>query len=92
MGRLNNQVDNMSIQEQGGRPSTAYEFNQSSGNKVVDSEAIDPDDYHIRAANNSKNNVFTRFSVDSPLRCFVDGSSSVTVTNPAGNPLTCKGN
>ena len=59
-------------------------------NTIVDSEAIDPVDYHIRAANNSQNNVFTRFSADSPLRCFVDGKSSVTGTDPAGNPLTCK--
>jgi parallel beta-helix repeat protein len=89
-GASNNQVDNLSIQELGGRPSNAYEFTQSSGNTIVDSQAIDPVDYHIRAANSSKNNVFTRFSVDSPLRCFVDGKSSVTVTNPAGTPLTCK--
>jgi parallel beta-helix repeat protein len=89
-GASNNQVDNMSIQELSGRPSNAYEFTQSSGNTIVDSEAIDPVDYHIRAANSSKNNVFTRFSVDSPLRCFVDGKSSVTVTNPAGTPLPCK--
>jgi hypothetical protein len=79
----------MSIQWLGGRPSNAYEFNQSSSNMIVNSHAIDPVDYHIRAANSSKNNVFTRFSADSPLRCFVDGNSSVTVTNPAGNPLTC---
>jgi parallel beta-helix repeat protein len=89
-GASNNQVDNMSIQDQGGRPSNAYEFNQSSGNTLVDSEAIDPVDYHIRAANNSQNNVFTRFSADSPLRCFVDKKSSVTVTNPAGAPVPCK--
>ena len=88
-GASNNEVYNMSIQEQGGRPSNAYELNQSSGNTIVDSEAINPVDYHIRAANTSKNNVFTRFSAVPDLRCFVDSSSSVTVTAPNGNLLAC---
>lgn len=88
-GASNNEVYDMSIQEEGGGPSKAYEFNQSSGNTMVDSEAIDPVDYHIRAANNSKNNVFTRFSAVPTLRCFVDNTSSVTVTAPNGSPLAC---
>jgi parallel beta-helix repeat protein len=88
-GASNNEVYNMSIQEQGGRPSSAYEFNQSSGNTVVDSEAINPVDYHIRAANTSKNNVFTHFLAVPTLRCFVDSTSSVTVTAPNGSPLAC---
>jgi Right handed beta helix region len=88
-GASNNEVYNMSVQEQGGRPSNAYEFNQSSGNTIVDSEAIDPVDYHIRAANTSKNNAFTRFLAGPSLWCFVDGTSKVTVTDPNGNPLGC---
>jgi parallel beta-helix repeat protein len=91
-GASNNEIYNMSIQEQGGRPSSAYEFNQSSGNTIVDSEAINPVDYHIRAANNSKNNAFTRFGAEPSLRCFVDSKSSVTVTDPNGNSLACGGN
>ncbi len=88
-GAANNEVYTMSIQEQGGRPSNAYELNQSSGNTIVDSEAINPVDYHIRVANTSKNNVFTRFSAVPNLRCFVDSSSSVTITAPNGTSLAC---
>jgi parallel beta-helix repeat protein len=88
-GASNNEVYNMSIQEQGGSPSNAYEFNQSSGNTIVDSEALNPVDYHIRAANNSKTNTFTRFRAEPTLRCFVDSQSSVTVTDPDDNSLEC---
>ena len=88
-GVSNNEVYNISIREQGGRPSNAYDFNNSSDNTIVDSEAIDPVDYHIRAANRSKNIVFTRFLAAPTLQCFVDKRSRMTVTDPNGDPLEC---
>jgi parallel beta-helix repeat protein len=91
-GASNNEVYHTSVQEQGGRPSNAYELNRSSGNVIVDSGAIDPIDHHIRAASASKGNVFTRFAADPTLRCFVDQTSTVTVTDPNGNTLTCGNN
>jgi parallel beta-helix repeat protein len=74
-GASNNQVDNMHIHEQAGRPSSAYEFNQSSGNTIVDSEAIDPVDYHIRRRT-TRRTTSSRASQQTLLRCFVDGKSS----------------
>lgn len=88
-GSSNNEVYNLSIQQQCDRPSNAYEFNHSSDNTIVDSEGINPLDYHIRAANASTNNVFMRFLAEPTLRCFVDSTSSVTLTDPVGNPLGC---
>ncbi len=86
----NNTVYTMTVQGQGGTPSNAYDFNASSNNQVFDSAARNPGDFHIRAARQSKNNAFTRFTVvPSPLRCFVDRTSSVTVTGPSGTPLKC---
>jgi parallel beta-helix repeat protein len=89
-GAPNNTVDTMSVQGQSGQPSVAYEFtNAASGNTIIGSEALNPVDYHIRAANQSKNIVFTRFSAVPTLKCSVDGTSSVKVTDPNGNPLKC---
>lgn len=86
----NNQVTAQSVQVRGGRPSAAYDFNNASGNNIIDSEAIRPVDYHIRVANQSLNNVFSRFtSVPQTLKCYVDTSSSVTVTNVNGQTLKC---
>lgn len=86
----NNQVSAQSVQVRGGRPSTAYDFNNASGNSIIDSEAIRPVDYHIRVANQSLNNVFSRFtSVPQTLKCYVDTSSNVTVTNVNGQTLKC---
>jgi len=79
-----------SVQELGGRPSTAYDLNKASRNTIEDSVAIDPVDYHIRVANSSQDNVFTRFSTTpQTLQCYVDATSSVTVTNPSGQILQC---
>lgn len=86
----NNQVYRMSIQASGGRPSVAYDFTNSSGNRIVDSQALNPVDYGIRAKSNSTNNAFTRFSVLPSLRCSVDAGSSVSVTNDRGAGLACR--
>jgi parallel beta-helix repeat protein len=86
----NNRVYTMSIQGQGGSPSTAYDFTNSANNTVEDSEARDPRDYHIRAVNSSKNNRFTRFLAVPTLRCLVDRTSSVSVTAPNGSSLPCQ--
>lgn len=89
-GSSDNTVYTTSVQGVSGAPSNAYDFISSSNNQVIDSEARRPGDYHIRAANQAKNNVFTRFTaVPGPLRCFVDGTSSVKVTDPAGKALKC---
>jgi parallel beta-helix repeat protein len=85
----NNQVYNLSVRAEGGRPSVAYDFAGSSGNLVADSEAVDPVDFEISAAGNSTGNVFTRFSVTGTLDCSVDQSSSVRVTNGHGSPVAC---
>jgi parallel beta-helix repeat protein len=85
----NNYVYNLSVRGDGGRPSVAYDFMSSSDNLVMDSQAVKPADYDIRAATNSTNNVFTRFSVPARLDCSVDKSSSVSVTNGGGAPLAC---
>jgi hypothetical protein len=61
----------------------------SPNNTLVDSAASNPVDYHIRALNNSKNIVFTRFVAVPTLRCFVDQTSGVRVTNPNGTALPC---
>jgi parallel beta-helix repeat protein len=89
-GSSSNTVYTTSVQGASGVPSSAFDFSASSNNQVVDSEARHPGDYHIRAAKQSKNNVFTRFTaVPGPLRCFVDRTSSVTVTDPTGKTLKC---
>lgn len=86
----NNQVNNQSIQARSGRPSTAYDLNNSSDNIIIDSSASRPGDYHIRVANQSLNNVFTRFTpVGQTLKCYVDASAGVTVTNSNGQILKC---
>lgn len=84
-----NYVYNLTVRAAGGTPSVAYEFMSSSDNRVVDSQAVTPSDYDIRAATNSTNNVFTRFSVPSTLDCSVDQSSSVSVTSDRGATLAC---
>ena len=86
---FNNYVYNLSVRADGGRPSVAYDFMSSSDNLVVDSQAMKPGDYDIRATTNSTNNVFTRFSVPARLDCSVDKSSSVSVTNRGGATLAC---
>lgn len=85
----NNQVYNLSVRAEGGRPGVAYDFASSSGNLIMDSQAVNPSDYDIHAATNSTNNVFTRFSVPATLDCSVDQSSSVSVTNSHGTTLAC---
>ncbi len=89
-GSSDNTVYTTTVQGSAGAPSNAYDFTASSNNQVIDSAARHPGDYHIRAAKQSKNNVFTRFTAaPGPLRCFVDGTSSVKVTDPTGKVLKC---
>jgi parallel beta-helix repeat protein len=88
-GASGNHVYGGTIQAADGRPSNAYDFVSASGNRIVDAEAIDPVDYHIRATNASTGNSFVRFHALPSLRCFSDAGSSVTVTDPDGNPLAC---
>jgi parallel beta-helix repeat protein len=85
-GAPNNEVYNMSVL---GSSSDAYYFFNSPGNKVIDSQASNPAGYHIKAASGSSALVFQRFSFNAPLRCSVDSSSGVTVTNPEGQPVAC---
>jgi parallel beta-helix repeat protein len=86
----NNTVYAMTVQGQAGTPSNAYDFNASSNNQIFDSAARNPGDFHVRAAMQSKSNAFIRFTaVPSPLRCFVDKTSSVTVNGPSGTQLKC---
>jgi parallel beta-helix repeat protein len=87
-GASNNEVYNMSVQ---GSPSDAYHFVNAPGNTVIDSEAINPADSHIRAASGSSDLVFQGFSFNPPLRCSVDSSSGVTVTDSHGQPVACGG-
>jgi parallel beta-helix repeat protein len=86
----NNQVHRLSVQASGGRPSVAYDFANSSGNVIVDSEAIDPVDYSIRAKSTSTNNVFERLSVLPSLHCSIETGSSVSVTSDRGAALACQ--
>jgi parallel beta-helix repeat protein len=88
-GAPNNTVYTMSIQGQGGTPSIAYDFTNAPNNTLVDSAASNPVDYHIKALNNSKNIVFTRFVAVPTLRCVVDQTSGVRVTDPNGTALPC---
>jgi parallel beta-helix repeat protein len=85
----NNYVYKLSVRADRGRPSVGYDFIGASDNVIVDSQAANPADYDIRAATNSTNNVFTRFSVPAKLKCSVDHSSSVSVTNNRGVALAC---
>ena len=84
-----NQVYNHSVQGHSGRPSVAYDFTASSNNLVVDSEALDAADYDVRVRTGSVDNVFTRFSTAVRLHCAADGTSTVSVTDPAGGALEC---
>ena len=84
-----NEVHNMSVTGQGGVPGPAYDFYRSSNNTILDSEAIKPGSYHIKAAASSKNNTFTRLSATPTLRCSVDRTSQVIVTDQNGNRLRC---
>jgi parallel beta-helix repeat protein len=86
----NNRVYRLSVQASGGRPSIAYDFANSSGNRIEDSQAVNPVDYGIRAKSASTGNVFTRFSVLPSLRCSVDSGSSVSVTDDRGTALACR--
>jgi parallel beta-helix repeat protein len=85
----NNYVYKLTVRADRGRPSVGYDFMSSSGNLIVDSQAANPSDYDIRAATNSVDNVFTRFSVPAKLECSVDATSSVSVTNLRGATLAC---
>jgi parallel beta-helix repeat protein len=87
-GASNNEVYNLSVE---GSPSDAYYFSNAPGNTVINSQAIDPADYHIRAASGSSDLVFLGFSFNAPLRCAVDSSSGATVTDPHGQPVACGG-
>ena len=62
-----NQVYNLSVRAKGGRPSVAFDFSASSGNLIIDSQAVNPTDHDIRATLISADNVFTRFSESGPL-------------------------
>jgi hypothetical protein len=84
-----NTITAMSVQEQGGRPSNAYDFTLSSNNTITDSAAIDPTEYAIRAADSSVNNQFIRFTATPTLRCYIDNRSSVSITGPNDEPLQC---
>ncbi len=84
-----NDVHNMSVTGQGGTPSQAYDFYRSSNNTILDSEAIRPGSYHIKAVSGSKNNTFTRLSATPTLRCSIDRTSQVIVTDQNGNRLRC---
>jgi parallel beta-helix repeat protein len=84
-----NEVYNHSVQGRGGKPSVAYDFSDSPHNLVVDSEAVDAGDYAVRARDGSTDNVFMRFSTAPRLDCSVDGTSTVSVTDPAGAALDC---
>jgi parallel beta-helix repeat protein len=84
-----NQVRRLIVKAHAGRPSIAYDFTNSSGNRVVDSEAVNPEDYGIRVKNGSVDNAFRRLVVQPWLRCSVDTTSSVSVTGPQGAPLPC---
>jgi parallel beta-helix repeat protein len=88
-GASGNTMKRFSIQEQGGRPSNAYDLNNASNNEIIDSEAIEPVDFHIRAADGSKNNIFTHFLAVPALQCFVDKQSNVVVTDALGEALPC---
>ena len=85
----NNDVYNLTVKGDGGRPSVAYDFMSSSDNRVADSRATAPADFDIRATAYSTNNVFTRFAAPAALHCLVDTTSSVTVTGESGTPLAC---
>jgi parallel beta-helix repeat protein len=84
-----NEVYNHSVEASGGRPSVAYDFTGASGNVVVDSEAVGPSDYDVRAKAGSINNVFTRFAALGPLSCSVDNTSSISMTNERGSAVRC---
>jgi parallel beta-helix repeat protein len=84
-----NTIQAMSIREQGGRPSNAYDLTRSSNNTITDSEAIDPEEYAIRAADSSVNNQFIRFTATPRLRCYTDNRSNVSITGPDGEALQC---
>jgi parallel beta-helix repeat protein len=86
-----NMITAMSVREQGGRPSNAYDFTRSSNNTITDSEAIDPTEYAIRAADSSVDNQFIRFTATPMLRCYTDNRSSVSITDPNDEPLQCPG-
>lgn len=86
----NNIINTMSIREQGGRPSNAYDFTRSSGNVVTDSEAINAREYAIRAADSSVGNQFIRFTATPKLRCYTDKRSNVSITSPDGALLPCR--
>jgi parallel beta-helix repeat protein len=85
-GAPNNEVINMRVQ---GSPSDAYHFVNAPGNRVINSEAINPADSHIKAASGSSNLMFQGFSFNAPLQCSVDSSSGVTVTDSTGKPVAC---
>jgi parallel beta-helix repeat protein len=84
-----NQVYNLSVRAEGGRPSVAFDFSASSGNLIIDSQAVNPTDHDIRATLISADNVFTRFSGSVPLDCDVEDASGVSVTDIHGAPLAC---
>lgn len=89
-GSLENHVEAMRILGEDGRPSNAYDLNAASGNRIVDSEAVEPGESHIRAANGAARNTFVRFAASPSMRCSVDATSSVTVSDPDGRRLRCR--
>jgi parallel beta-helix repeat protein len=89
-GVFGNTVNSMSVREQGGRPSNAYDFTRASENTITDSESIGAREYAIRAADSSINNQFIRFTATPRLRCYTDKRSSVSITGPNDEPLQCR--
>jgi parallel beta-helix repeat protein len=88
-GASRNHVYTTSVQGLSGGPAEAYDFVNAADNRLVDAEAVDPADHHVRATSASTGNVFVRFAAVPALRCFVEAGSSVTVTDPSGAPLVC---
>jgi parallel beta-helix repeat protein len=88
-GASRNHVYTASVHGLGGRPAEAYDFANAADNRLVDAEAVDPTDHHVRATSASTGNVFVRLDAVPTLRCFVEAGSSVTVTDASGAPLAC---
>jgi parallel beta-helix repeat protein len=88
-GASRNHVYTTSVQAVGGSPAEAYDFVNAADNRLVDVEAVDPGDHHVRATSASTGNAFVRFTTVPALRCFVEAGSSVTATDPRGVPLAC---
>jgi parallel beta-helix repeat protein len=88
-GASRNTVYTMSIRELGGGPPDAFHFVGASDNRLVDVEAVEPVDHHIRATDGSIGNVFVRMRAVPDLQCFIAADSSVAVTDASGTALPC---